>query len=97
MGKTDEAHQVASSTPSRQKGKPPTTITSIDALAMLESALWYYRNSGMIYRMGNSNSQENTALLALPGVRVCQKCKRLKLFEDMHGDVCAVCAEAAHV
>ncbi len=42
--------------------------------------------------MGNSQSQTQTAILALPGVQVCQKCRRLRLFEEMVGEACGVCA-----
>ncbi len=78
-----------------RRESPRTEITSADALAMLESALWYYRRAGGTVRMGNSGSQEQTALLALPGVRVCKKCAHLTLFEQMVGDVCGTCAEKA--
>jgi hypothetical protein len=60
---------------------------------MLNSAKWYYQKAGGVVRMGNSKSQEQTAILALPGVKVCQKCGLLTLFEEMQGEVCGTCAE----
>jgi len=77
------AQQEESLAHSARKGKHSTTLTLADTLDLINSALWYYQKAGGKLRLGNSTSQEQTAILALPGTQVCQKCHQIKLFEEM--------------
>ena len=89
---TDNQQPAASSAHSAKKGKHNTTLTLADTLDLINSALWYYQMAGGKLRLGNSTSQEQTAILALPGTQVCQKCHQVRLFEQMaEPDVCQNC------
>lgn len=92
VGMNGSQQPAASSTLSAQNGKRNIGLTLADTLDMINSALWYYHNAGGKLRIGNSVQQSQTAILALPGVQMCQKCYQLKLFEDIIDGQCQKCA-----
>ncbi len=93
MAKQDNLPQEASLSSSARKGKQITTVIGLaEAVEMLNSAIWYYQKAGGTPRIGNSSTQPMTAILALPGIQMCQKCHNLKLFEDMGpAGLCQAC------
>jgi hypothetical protein len=81
-----------SSSSSRKRGNGNTTLTQRDTLDMLKSALSYFQQMGGVVLAQNSQRQEHTLILVLPGVEWCQKCGSPRLFEDMlPGGVCQEC------
>lgn len=92
MEKTDSQPPGANLASSQPNGKRATTAIGLaDAVEMINSALWYYKQAGGMIRMGNSMTQQTTAILALPGIQMCQNCHQLKLFENIIDGKCEAC------
>ena len=92
MQKRDNPPPEGNSTNSQPSARRATTEIGLpESVEMLNSALWYYQKAGGMLRIGNSTTQQTTAILALPGLQMCQKCHQLKLFETIVNGQCEAC------